>query len=90
MVEILQVSFCSHIFDLSLSPDYHSADFMGDMAFVSHYFSIGVVADSNFLRFGGGFELMKVGRDTDGFWTLIESSLRYVSMGIQSVRTNLS
>ena len=51
---------------------------MGDMAFVSHCFSIGVVADSACLRFGGGFELMKVGRDTDGFWTLIESSLWYV------------
>ena len=90
MVEILQVSLCCNIFDLSLSPNYHSADFMGDMASVSHYFSIGVVVDSACLRFGGGFELMKVGRDTDGFWTLIESSLRYVSMGIQSVRTNLS
>ena len=51
---------------------------MGDMASVSHCFSIGVVADSACLRFGGGFELMKVGRDTDGFWTLIESSLWYV------------
>ena len=46
MVEILQVSFCSHIFGLRLSPDYHSADFMGDMAFVSHYFSIGVAVNS--------------------------------------------
>ena len=90
MVEILQVSVCCNVFDLCLSPDYHSADFMGDMASVSHYFSIGVAVDSACLRFGGGFELMKVGRDTDGFWTLIESSLRYVSMGIQSARTNLS
>ena len=79
-----------NLFDLSLSPNYHSADFMGDMASVSHYFSIGVVADSACLRFGGGFELMKVGRDNDGFWTLIESDLWYVSTGVQSVRTNLS
>ena len=63
---------------------------MGDMASVSHYFSIGVAVDSACLRFGGGFELMKVGRDTDGFWTLIESSLWYVSTGVQFVRTDLS
>ena len=90
MVEILQVSVCCNVFDLCLSSDYHSADFMGDMASVSHYFSIGVVVDSACLRFGGGFELMKVGRDTDGFWTLIESSLWYVSTGVQFVRTDLS
>ena len=63
---------------------------MGDMAFVSHYFSIGVVADSACLRFGGGFELMKDGRDTNGFWTLIESGLWCVSTGVQYVRTKLS
>ena len=63
---------------------------MGDMASVSHYFSIGVAVDSACLRFGGGFELMKVGRDTDGFWTLIESSLWYVSTEVQFVRIDLS
>ena len=29
---------------------------------------------------------MKVGRDTDGFWTIIESSLWYVFTEVQSVR----
>ena len=51
---------------------------MGDMAFVPQYFSDGADANSVCLRFGGGFELMKAGRDVDGVWTLIESAIWYV------------
>ena len=50
---------------------------MGDMAFVPQYFSDGVDANFVYLRFGGGFELMKAGRDVDGVWTLIESAVWY-------------
>jgi hypothetical protein len=30
------------------------------------------------LSFGGGFEMMKDGRDVDGLWTLLESGIWYV------------
>ena len=43
----------------------------------SQYFSNGAGADSAYLRFGGGFELMRAGRDVDGVWTLIESTVWY-------------
>ena len=61
---------------------------MGDMAFVSH-FSDGAKTDWSLFRFGGGFELMKAGRDDDGFWTLLESNLWYVPTGMQFACDNL-
>ena len=77
MVAILRVSSrFYHKFDPTES--YHRTDFMGDMAFVPQYFSDGADANSVCLRFGGGFELMKAGRDVDGVWTLIESAIWYV------------
>jgi hypothetical protein len=51
---------------------------MGDMAFVSQCFSDGVDAYLTYLSFGGGFEMMKDGRDVDGIWTLLESGVWYV------------
>ena len=64
--------------DPMLTESHHRADFMGDMAFVPQYFSDGADVHSVCLRFGGGFELMKAGRDVDGVWTLIESAVMYV------------
>ncbi|KAN0137375.1 Cytochrome P450 [Lactarius tabidus] len=44
-----------------------------DMTQWLKFFSADFMGD---MAFGGGFELMKAGRDVDGFWTLIESGLR--------------
>ncbi|KAH9001150.1 high nitrogen upregulated cytochrome P450 monooxygenase 2 [Lactarius akahatsu] len=43
-----------------------------DMTKWLKYFATDFMGD---MAFGGGFELMKAGRDTDGLWTLLESSL---------------
>ncbi|KAH9167157.1 high nitrogen upregulated cytochrome P450 monooxygenase 2 [Lactarius sanguifluus] len=57
--------------------NFFTTDFMGDMAFVSQSrFNDAVDADSTHLSFGGGFEMMKAGRDVDGLWTLLESGVR--------------
>ena len=32
------------------------------------------------LRFGGGFEIMKAGRDVDGLWTHLEAGIGCVSV----------
>jgi len=52
-----------------------------DMTLWLKYFSTDFMGD---MAFGGGFELMKAGRDVDGFWTLLESSL-----GISSVMAHV-
>jgi len=43
-----------------------------DMTLWFEYFSTDFMGD---MAFGGGFELMKAGRDVDGVWTLLESNL---------------
>ncbi|KAF8270117.1 high nitrogen upregulated cytochrome P450 monooxygenase 2 [Lactarius quietus] len=43
-----------------------------DMTLWLKYFSTDFMGD---MAFGGGFELMKDGRDIDGIWTLLESNL---------------
>ncbi len=48
-------------------------------------FSNAADADSTSLSFGGGFEIMKAGRDIDGLWTLLESGIWYVPTRVQSV-----
>ena len=61
---------------------------MGDMAFVSQWFSDGNGADLPCLRFGGGFELMKAGGDTDGLWTNLEFGIGYVPMNAVRISCN--
>ncbi|KAH9063317.1 high nitrogen upregulated cytochrome P450 monooxygenase 2 [Lactarius vividus] len=43
-----------------------------DMTKWLKYFATDLMGD---MAFGGGFEFMKAGRDTDGLWTLLESGL---------------
>jgi len=43
-----------------------------DMTQWLKFFSTDFMGD---MAFGGGFELMKAGRDIDGFWTILESSI---------------
>jgi hypothetical protein len=64
--------------DLVLTQGYYSTDFMGDMAFVSQCPLRWLDAYLTCLSFGGGFEMMKDGRDIDGIWTLLESGIWYV------------
>ncbi|KAI9447575.1 high nitrogen upregulated cytochrome P450 monooxygenase 2 [Lactarius indigo] len=45
-----------------------------DMAAWFNYFTTDFMGD---MAFGGGFELMKAGGDSEGIWTLIESHLRF-------------
>lgn len=42
--------------------------------------AISLDTDSISSSFGGGFELMKAGRDNDGIWALMESGLQYVTV----------
>ncbi|KAI9446339.1 high nitrogen upregulated cytochrome P450 monooxygenase 2 [Lactarius indigo] len=44
-----------------------------DMAEWLKYFATDFMGD---MAFGGGFEIMKAGRDTDGLWTLLASGIR--------------
>ncbi|KAH8990973.1 hypothetical protein EDB92DRAFT_1862315 [Lactarius akahatsu] len=41
------------------------------------------------MAFGGGFEIMKAGRDIDGVWTHLESGMWYVHTRVLSVCSNL-
>ncbi|KAI9466330.1 high nitrogen upregulated cytochrome P450 monooxygenase 2 [Lactarius psammicola] len=53
-----------------------------DMAEWLKYFSTDLMGD---IAFGGGFEIMKAGRDIDGLWTLLESGVWYVPTQVPSL-----
>ncbi|KAH9029477.1 high nitrogen upregulated cytochrome P450 monooxygenase 2 [Lactarius pseudohatsudake] len=51
----------------------HKANTVMDINRWLKYFTTDLMGD---MAFGGGFEMMKAGRDVDGLWTLLESSIR--------------
>ncbi|KAH8990970.1 high nitrogen upregulated cytochrome P450 monooxygenase 2 [Lactarius akahatsu] len=53
-----------------------------DMTEWLNFFSTDFMGD---MAFGGGFEMMKAGRDVDGHWTLLESGVLCVPMRMQFV-----
>ncbi|KAH9035153.1 high nitrogen upregulated cytochrome P450 monooxygenase 2 [Lactarius deliciosus] len=58
------------------------ANALVDMTEWLNFFTTDFMGD---MAFGGGFEMMKAGRDVDGLWTLLESGVRCVPMRMQFV-----